>query len=132
MSTSSDFAKLLLRLMIGGLMLFHGIAKLNYGISSIEGLLASHNWPSFLAYGVYVGEILAPILLIIGFQTRISGFIIALTMGVAIYLVHSTDIFEITKTGGWAIELQMIYLISAVSIMLLGAGKFAFDKEKKW
>lgn len=129
MGANSDFAKLLLRFMVGILMLFHGIAKLNHGISSIEGLLTINNWPLFLAYGVYIGEILAPIFLIIGFQTRLASFTIALTMAFAIYLVHSTDIFEITKTGGWAIELQMMYLLSSVSIMFLGAGKISFDKS---
>lgn len=128
MTASSDFGKLLLRLTIGGLMLFHGLAKLNYGTSSIEGLLASNNWPNFLIYGVYIGEVIAPILLIIGFQTRIAAFIVASTMAVAIYLVHATDIFAIAKTGAWAIEVQMLYLLGSLSLMFLGAGKLSFDK----
>jgi len=129
MTTGSDFGKLLLRLMVGCLMLFHGIAKINGGISFIVNKVTQEGFPEFLAYGVYVGEVIAPILLIIGLQTRFAAFIIVFTMSFAIYLVHAGDLFAITPTGAWAIELQMIYLLSALAIMFLGAGKIAFDKE---
>ncbi|MFA7091880.1 MAG: DoxX family protein [Arcobacteraceae bacterium] len=129
MTTGSDFGKLLLRLMVGCLMLFHGIAKINGGISFIVSKVTQEGFPEFLAYGVYIGEVIAPILLIIGLQTRFAGFIIVLTMSFAIYLVHAGDLFAITQTGAWAIELQMIYLLSALAIMFLGAGKLSFDKD---
>jgi putative oxidoreductase len=129
MTTGSDFGKLLLRLMVGCLMLFHGIAKINGGISFIINKVTQDGFPEFLAYGVYIGEVVAPLLLIIGLQTRFAAFIIVLTMSFAIYLVHSGDLFAITQTGAWAIELQMIYLLSALAIMIFGAGKIAFDKE---
>ena len=135
MTTSSDFGKLLLRLMVGCLMLFHGIAKVNGGISFIVSKVTQEGFPELLAYGVYVGEIIAPLLLIIGLKTRLASFIIVLTMIFAIYLAHAGDLFSITQTGAWAIELQMMYLLSALAIMFLGAGKFAFDKEtpySKW
>lgn len=54
-----DFGKLILRVCVGGLMLFHGIFKLQYGIDGVTGLLESRGLPTFMAYGVYVGEILA-------------------------------------------------------------------------
>jgi putative oxidoreductase len=111
MTTGSDFGKLLLRLMLGCLMLFHGIAKVNGGISMIINKVTQDGFPEFLAYGVYVGEIIAPLLLIIGLQTRLASFIIASTMAFAIYLVHSNDLFSISPmTGAWVVELQMLYL----------------------
>lgn len=130
MTTGSDFGKLLLRLMLGCLMLFHGIAKVNGGISMIINKVTQDGFPEFFAYGVYIGEVIAPILLIIGLQTRLASFVIATTMGFAIYLVHSNDIFSVSPTtGAWVIELQMLYLLSALSLMFLGAGKFSFDKN---
>lgn len=129
MTTSSDFGKLLLRLMVGCLMLFHGIAKVNGGISFIVNKLTQEGFPEFLAYGVYVGEVIAPLLLIIGLKTQFAAFIIVLTMIFAIYLVHAGDLWSITQTGAWAIELQMMYLLSALAIMFLGAGKLSFDKD---
>lgn len=129
MSTNSDIGKFLLRLMIGSLMLFHGIAKVQHGIAFIIGKITQAGLPEFLAYGVYVGEIIAPILLIIGLKTRLAAFIIAMTMLFAIYLVHANDLLTITATGAWAIELQMLYLGSAIAIMFMGAGKISWDKE---
>lgn len=46
-------------------MLFHGIAKLLHGLEGIKGMLASKGLPAFFAYGAYVGEIIAPLLIII-------------------------------------------------------------------
>jgi putative oxidoreductase len=129
MTGSSDFGKLLLRLMVGGLMLFHGIAKINGGIDFIINKVTQEGFPEFLAYGVYIGEVVAPLLIILGLKTRFASFIVVLTMAFAIYLVHANDLFEITKTGAWAIELQMMYLLSALALMFLGAGKLSFDKD---
>lgn len=129
MTGSSDFGKLLLRLMVGGLMLFHGIAKINGGIDFIITKVTQEGFPEFLAYGVYIGEVVAPLLIILGLKTRFASFVVVLTMAFAIYLVHANDLFEITKTGAWAIELQMMYLLSALALMFLGAGKLSFDKD---
>jgi len=84
--------------MVGGLMLFHGIYKLQHGIGFIERLLHVHGAPAWLAYGVYVGEIIAPILLIIGFYSRIWAGVIAVNMLVALvslypeYFIHINHI----------------------------------------
>lgn len=129
MATNEDFGKLILRLMVGGLMLFHGIAKITGGISFISAKVTQAGFPEFLAYGVYVGEIVAPILLILGLKTKLASAVIGFTMIAAIYLVHPNDIFETTRTGAWAIELQMFYLISCIAIIFLGAGRFSFDKK---
>jgi putative oxidoreductase len=64
----SDVAKLVLRFTVGFLLLFHGIAKINYGVSFVEELLASKGLPTIIAYGAYIGEIVAPIMLIIGLK----------------------------------------------------------------
>ena len=51
-----DAGKLLLRLAVGGLMLFHGIHKLIDGVDGISGMLAAQGLPGFIAYGVLVGK----------------------------------------------------------------------------
>ncbi|RBQ30049.1 DoxX family protein [Aliarcobacter vitoriensis] len=124
-----DIGKLILRLTLGILMIFHGLNKLN-GIDGIKSLIASNGLPQFLAYGVYLGEIIVPILIIIGFYTRISSFIYASTMVFAIYLAHSSQIFALNeKTGGLIIELQLLFMFGAVALMFLGAGKISLDKR---
>jgi len=125
MTRSDDTGKLILRLALGILILLHGVAKISSGVSGVGGMLASHGLPSALAYLVYVGEIVAPVLLIIGLYTRPAAWIIAINMVVAIWLVHMKDLFVIGKTGGWALELQGMFLFGAIAVALLGAGRFS-------
>ena len=110
-------------------MLFHGFFKLFNGIDGIKFLVTQAGLPEFFAYGVYLGEILFPILIIIGLFTRISSLFFALTMVFAIFLAHSNDIFALGKTGGPVIELALIYLLASISIMFIGAGKFSLDAK---
>ena len=91
----------------------------------IAGELASHNLPGFLAYGVFVGELIAPLMVLLGFHTRVGAVLIAGNMLVAIVLVHMGELFSLTQTGGWALELQGFFLFTAVAIFFLGAGKYA-------
>jgi putative oxidoreductase len=126
---ADDAGKLLLRITLGVLFLLHGIAKITKGVSGIEGMLTSHGLPGFLAYGVYIGEVLAPILLIVGFYSRIAALIIAGNMVVAIALAHAKDIFAIGPQGGWAIELQGMFLFTAIAIMLIGPGRFSVNRR---
>lgn len=124
-----DIGKLVLRLTLGILMLLHGIAKLRHGVSGIEGMVTSHGLPGFLAYGVFVGEVIAPLLVIAGFYARIGGLIIAVNMVVAIALAHSSQLFDIGKQGGWELELQGFFLFTAVAVALIGPGKPAVNKH---
>src|SRR5919106_599291 len=94
-----DWGKLLLRLTVGGLMLFHGIAKVKSGVGWMAGPLAAVGLPAFLAYGTYVGEIVAPILATIGKFSRIAGLIIAFDVLMAIALVQRNRIFSIHPQG---------------------------------
>jgi putative oxidoreductase len=128
---SEDFGKLLLRLSLAGLMLFHGVHKIFSGIDGITFLVTKAGFPEALAYGVYVGEVLIPILLIIGLFTRLASFIFALNMGFAIFLAFSDKLFVLTKTGGPLIELPLFYLLVSLSIVFLGAGKYSFDARCK-
>ena len=123
-----DQAKLLLRITVGFTMLFHGIAKFN-GIGFISGALAGIGLPEIIANGVYIGEVLAPLMVIVGLYTRIGGWLMAINMLFAIGLMHSQQIFTLTEQGAWAIELQVLYLSAAVVIALLGSGKFALKAD---
>lgn len=124
-----DIGKLVLRLTLGILMLFHGIAKLRYGVSGIESLLQSHGLPAFFAYGVLVGEVLAPLLVIFGFYARVGALIVAFAMVVAIALAHGSQLADIGKSGGWALELQGFFLFTAIVVSLIGPGKFAINRQ---
>ncbi len=124
MFENTDLGKLIIRLTLGGLLLFHGIAKLLHGTGFIEGLLANHGLPAFLAYGVFVGEVIAPLMVILGYQTRIGALLIVLNMLVAFVLVHTNQLLSLAGSGGWALELQGFFLFTAVAVIFLGPGRY--------
>ena len=121
--------RLLLRLTFGILMLFHGYAKATHGIGWIAGLLEAKGVPGVIAYGVYVGEIVAPLLIIVGFFTRPAALIYAFNILVATLLVGTAKFFTVTNVGAWGLETEALYFFGGVVIMLLGAGKYAVAKE---
>ena len=128
-----DNGKLILRLTVAGLMLFHGIAKLQNGIGWMGGMLQSHHLPAFIGYGVYVGEVVAPILVILGLYTRLAALIIAFDMVMALALAQSDKFFTRSQSGGWAVELEMFYLLASVAIFFLGSGRYAVRKgSHRW
>ncbi len=128
-SLSDSTGKLLLRLMLGILMLFHGYAKITKGVSGIETSLANFGLPAWVAYGVYIGEIFAPLLVIIGYYARVGGAIIVVNMIFAITLSHSKQLFDLGKSGGWALELQGFFLLTALVLLLIGPGRFAINNR---
>jgi putative oxidoreductase len=132
MQKNHNIGLLILRITLGVLMLFHGIAKITHGVEGIEGMISSIGLPSFLAYGVYIGEIIVPLLLIIGFRTRLAALVFAFNMLVALLLVHASDIFSLTKHGGWAVELIALYLFGAVALFFTGGGQYALSSNNKW
>lgn len=126
---SQDVGKLILRLTLGLLILLHGLAKLFGGVGGIGGMLQGIGLPGFLAYGVLIGEVVAPVLLVLGFYARIGAALIAINMLVAVLLVHTAEILTIGPQGGWALELQGMFLFTAVALFFIGPGRMAFNQR---
>lgn len=110
-------------------MLFHGYAKiskgLEEGLGGVKGALKGKELPEVLAWGVYAGEILAPIALILGILVPVAGLGVSATMGMAIYLAHSHELTAIGAQGGYQLELQAFFLFGGILCALLGAGRFS-------
>ena len=123
--TYDDAGKLLLRLLLAILILFHGVSKLIGGVGFISGMLAKAGLPPALGYLVYIGEVVAPLLILVGLFTRAAALIVVINMIVALLLVHTRQFFTLNGTGGWALELQAMYLGSAVVLALIGAGRYS-------
>ncbi|TXE19699.1 DoxX family protein [Psychroserpens burtonensis] len=120
----TDLALFVLRLGFGGLMLTHGIPK-------IEKLTNAAEFPDPMGIGglpslilCLIGEVLAPILIIVGFKTKWAALPAAITMFVAAFVIHAKDDLG-TK------EQALLYLIAFAVIFLAGAGKLSIDGMKK-
>jgi putative oxidoreductase len=122
-STNYNLGLLLLRVGFGGMMLTHGIPKL------LKMLSGDFSFGDPIGIGETTTLILAvlcevffPILVIIGFKTRLSAIPVIITMAVAAFVVHAADPFGIK-------EKAILYLIGFIAIALLGAGKYSVDKK---
>jgi len=124
-NTQSDLGKLILRIALGLLVLLHGISKLRGGVGPIEGMVAAHGWPTYIAYGALIGEVLGPLMLLAGFYARIGAALIAINMLFAFALVHMGQLGQLNEQGGWALELQGMYLGTALALILLGPGRYS-------
>jgi putative oxidoreductase len=124
-SAMSDIAKLLLRLTLGLLILLHGISKIRGGPGFVLDVVEKAGLPEPFGYLVYVGEVLAPLLVVLGLWTRAAALVIAINTIVAILLVHAGQLLQMSPEGGWALELQGLYLVVPIAIALLGAGRYS-------
>lgn len=131
MKRQTNLGLLLFRIAIGFLMLFHGVAKLK-GINGIKGMLGGQGLPEFLAYGVYITEIIAPIFILIGFRTRLASIVFFIGMLVIIFLAHSQDVFALTGHGSPKIELILMYCIVSLGLVFTGAGNYAVSTKNEW
>lgn len=132
-SIAPDTGRLILRTALAVLILFHGVAKIQNGIDPIIGMIVKTGLPSAIAYLVYTGEVLAPVLVLVGVWTRPAALVIAINMIVAVLLVHTSQFLTLSQTGGWALELQGLYFACALTVALLGAGRFSIGGAAgKW
>ena len=125
MQTNDDLGKLVLRATLAILILFHGVSKLINGIDPIMGMVTKAGLPAGLAFLVYVGEVIAPLMILFGIWARLGAVIVAINMIVAVALAHGAQLFTMGKTGGWALELQGFYFFTALAVALLGAGRYS-------
>lgn len=128
---NEDVGKLVLRLTVGVLMLFHGVSKMMHtsAVNWIGSQFTGMGLPAEFAYAVYLGEVVAPLMIILGLLCRWGAALVVTNMIFAIALAHSAELFEITERGAWALELQGFYLFSAFALVFLGSGGYALRQD---
>ncbi|HET8691675.1 MAG TPA: DoxX family protein [Steroidobacteraceae bacterium] len=128
--TNESAGKLVLRVVLGFLVLLHGIHKLTGGIDWLDGMLANAGLPTFFKYGVYLGEVVGPLLLIAGWYARVGAWLIAANMLFAFGLAHGAELFAISpENGNMVLELQYMFFFSAIALALMGPGRYAFNQK---
>ena len=130
-TSGHDIGLLLLRIALGGILLFHGISKLGNGVEWMKQPLGQLGLPGVLAYGSYIAEVISPILIILGFLTRPAALVVAFDMLMAVILVLRSQVFALKPMGGgWAIELEAIIFFMGVAFFFLGSGKYSLSRGK--
>ena len=64
-----------------------------------------------------------------GFRARVGAGLIAINMVIAILLAHAGDLLSLSPHGGWRLELQGMYLLTALALVCLGPGRFSLDQR---
>lgn len=136
-----------LSISLGILLLFHGMHKLIYGIEPIQKMIIDTYSPSnqfgfcgfcmsefiqstlpidtyspssvkYLTFGVYLGEVVAPLFLIFGKYVRTVSAIVAINMIAVIFFAYQDSLLTLKDNGAWAVETPMLYLVISISLML--------------
>ena len=121
--TDSNNGVLVLRLALGITFFLHGWHKVTHGIENQIGVLVANGIPGFFMYFVYVSEVLAPILIVLGLFTRLSALSVILTMLVVFYVLPG-PFFALTSFGSWNKELQLLFLAIGVALFFMGTGRY--------
>ena len=128
-----DLAKLIVRLTCGGLLLLHGLNSAIHGIHHVKDMVRAAGLPEFVAYGNLIGEVVAPLFMIAGYKTRIAALVVAFNMLMSILIAHRDIMFMRNDFGGWMIELNIFYMMTAIAVFFGGAGKYSLSRGKgKW
>ncbi|CAD7287033.1 hypothetical protein LMG7974_00208 [Campylobacter majalis] len=124
-----DLSLLLIRLGLGIMLLMHGIAKIINGVGGVKGMLASKGLPEFIAYFAYLGEVIAPIMLIIGLYTRMACVFVLGTCFTIVFVAYYPSLFALTNHGGFRAEIVYLYIFMALAIIFSGSGKYAARRD---
>jgi len=119
-----------LRIVIGGLFIWHGIDKFDVGISMIEEMFTM--WgvaaPGLTAPLTAVVEIVAGIMLVVGLGTRVAAMALSVVMiGALIYVKQDLGIISSQPMPG--AELDLALLAGLVAVIVLGPGRLSLDHQ---
>ena len=80
-------------------------------------MVAAHGIPDAVAYGVYLGEVVGPLMVLLGLFARIGGALIAVNMLVAVFLAGVGQAMTFNAMGGYALELEAFYFWCGLAVM---------------
>jgi putative oxidoreductase len=131
-----DFAALIARVVLGGVMFAHGSQKA-FGWFGGDGLHATlegmtqQGLPFAVGLLVVVTELLASLALLVGFVGRLAAVGVIAIMTGAIYLVHWPNGFFMNWTGkqaGEGYEYHLLAIALALVVCIKGSGAGSLDR----
>jgi len=121
LSLNTDLASLLLRLIFGGMFIYHGYPKLIGYDQMVKMFGDPIGIGSELSVILVIfAEFFCGIFILLGLLTRFAVVPIFITMLVAFFVAHSKDEFTVKM-------LPFVYLFLCVVIFILGSGRYSLD-----
>ncbi|MCT2584932.1 DoxX family protein [Actinophytocola sp. S1-96] len=128
-----DFGLLVLRLVLGGLFVVHGLDKLfgwftDLGMDNTQRMLEGFGFtePTILAWVLAVSETAGGVLLVLGLFTPAGAAAVLGVMANVIVVKGDWNTF----LGG--VELEMMYAAAAFTLLFTGPGRVAIDRNTHW
>ena len=136
LSTSDSRSLTLLRIVLGAVMLPHGLQKTvgwfgGYGFDATMGYFGTLGIPALFAFLAIAAESAGAIALITGFATRIAAFGVGATITVAALMAHVQNGFFMNWSGqqkGEGIEYHILLVAVSLVLMAGGAGRYSLDR----
>jgi putative oxidoreductase len=136
-NAGQDLGLLVLRLVLGGIFIAHGVQKLTgVGVGGFADFLGTLELPSPypLAVATISAEIGGGLLVVLGVFPRIGALALAVVMGVAIWKVHWAKGFFMQipekEPGTFGFEYNLALLGMALCVLLAGAGNIGLFPKK--
>jgi putative oxidoreductase len=132
-SWADDFGKLFLRLAVGGLLLFHGIQKIQHDAVDIMKFLEVKGLRGALVLGSsHIGEVVAPVLILAGILSRLGSVAVMGTIVLALYVPPLNQMYFPNPYGGWAMERYAFFFLGALALALMGPGRLSLLRSQRW
>jgi putative oxidoreductase len=115
------------RVTVGAMMFFHGLSKLNNGVSGFAEGLARKGVPLELvaAWGVTLLELVGGLMLVVGLLARVIAALMTVELIFAIILF--TGARGLIGEGGVGYERDLAYIVGLLVVVLLGPGRPSLD-----
>ncbi len=120
------YLALLLRVWVGANFVAHGYPKISKSRQQTLQWTKSLRVPAALTYAAIILEFFGGLSLIIGFIVPIVAFFIVLEM-IGASILKKTKMKGQYIGGTVAYELDVTYILLAISLIVLGAGAFSLD-----
>jgi len=120
---NKDAALLLLRIGVGLIFVIAGWGKLT-GIEGVQGFFGSARIPlaNIMAWVVALVEFVGGLMVLTGYKIRIPGYLLAVTMLVAIFVLLSRE-----DSGFGSIRLELMLLLTSLALTMTGSGSYSLD-----
>jgi putative oxidoreductase len=142
-SGGEDLGKVILRVLVGGLIIFHGLA-LATGDMGVPNNLARWHLPTQLMWIGFLAEFVGGLAMVLGAYARLGGLTVGVFMLIAIIMAHSglmgsaNHWFMVGNNPGgthwdhYFLETQFFYMFGAFAVALLGAGRYGLNIGGRW
>lgn len=137
LQTRDDVSALILRVMLGAVMLPHGMQKLlgwfgGYGFDgTMEFFTGKLGIPAVFAVLAIIAESFGALALIAGLLTRVAAFGVTVTIAVAGFLLHGQHGFFMNWFGsqaGEGYEYHLLVVAVGAVLIITGGGKWSADR----